>query len=275
MASIAGFGVLSRDESLRLLTTTNLGRIAISWRALPMIMPVNFALDGDRIVVATWDGSIVLEGNSRHCRRLRGRRADAARPSDVERAGQLRRRPRIGTAGTARLAGRSTLVGGRRRAHSWSHDDRPSRFHGPFDARVPRPPSHHRRRTAGRVDHQPPRHLPDQLRRRSGHHRLSDGRRHQARCRRARTGRRLRGRRRRRGGRRGVVGGDQRSRRRDRTDARPLRRPRPPAVPVARRAEAPLRAHRARRHLRPTIRRSFPTGAAPIERNRARRAAPE
>ena len=55
----AGLRVLSRDESLHLLATTNFGRIAISSRALPMILPVQFELDGDRIVVTTWDGSIL------------------------------------------------------------------------------------------------------------------------------------------------------------------------------------------------------------------------
>ena len=44
-------------------------------RALPMILPVHFALDGDRIVVTTWDGSILSRATRRRRRRLRGRRA--------------------------------------------------------------------------------------------------------------------------------------------------------------------------------------------------------
>ena len=46
---------------MELLQTTNLGRVGISWRALPMILPVHFALDAERIVVATWDGSILSQ----------------------------------------------------------------------------------------------------------------------------------------------------------------------------------------------------------------------
>ena len=53
----AGLRVLSRDECLRLLATAELGRIALSVRALPVILPVQFALHGERIVIATHHGT--------------------------------------------------------------------------------------------------------------------------------------------------------------------------------------------------------------------------
>jgi uncharacterized protein len=55
----AGLRILTRQECLALLASTNLGRIGISWQAIPMILPVHFTLDGERVVVATWDGSVV------------------------------------------------------------------------------------------------------------------------------------------------------------------------------------------------------------------------
>jgi uncharacterized protein len=55
----AGLRILNRQECLALLASTNLGRIGISWRAIPMILPVHFTLDDDRVVVVTWDGSVV------------------------------------------------------------------------------------------------------------------------------------------------------------------------------------------------------------------------
>jgi hypothetical protein len=53
----AGLEVLDRDECLRLLATATMGRVALSVRALPVILPVRFVLDGDRILVRTHPGS--------------------------------------------------------------------------------------------------------------------------------------------------------------------------------------------------------------------------
>lgn len=60
----AGLRVLTRDECLALLATAELGRIAVSARALPVILPVRFAMDGDRIVIATHHGT-TLEAATR------------------------------------------------------------------------------------------------------------------------------------------------------------------------------------------------------------------
>lgn len=52
-----GLEVLDRDECLRLLARATLGRIGVSSGALPTVVPVNFCLDGDRILVRTGEGS--------------------------------------------------------------------------------------------------------------------------------------------------------------------------------------------------------------------------
>ena len=52
-----GLEVLDRAESLRLLGTVVLGRIAISSKALPVVLPVNFSFDGRRILFRTGTGT--------------------------------------------------------------------------------------------------------------------------------------------------------------------------------------------------------------------------
>jgi hypothetical protein len=52
-----GFEVLGRDECFDLLRSVVVGRIGLSMSALPVVLPVNFAVDGDRIVVRTAAGS--------------------------------------------------------------------------------------------------------------------------------------------------------------------------------------------------------------------------
>lgn len=52
-----GLEVLSREECLQLLRTASLGRIGVSVGALPMVLPVNFRLVGDRIVFRTGRGT--------------------------------------------------------------------------------------------------------------------------------------------------------------------------------------------------------------------------
>jgi len=48
---------LDRAECLRLLETVPVGRIGVSIGALPAILPVNFAVVGDRIVIRTVPGT--------------------------------------------------------------------------------------------------------------------------------------------------------------------------------------------------------------------------
>jgi nitroimidazol reductase NimA-like FMN-containing flavoprotein (pyridoxamine 5'-phosphate oxidase superfamily) len=52
-----GLEVLDRQECLRLLETATLGRIGLTMGALPVVLPVNFWFDGQRIFVRTGVGS--------------------------------------------------------------------------------------------------------------------------------------------------------------------------------------------------------------------------
>jgi nitroimidazol reductase NimA-like FMN-containing flavoprotein (pyridoxamine 5'-phosphate oxidase superfamily) len=57
MTDTAGLQVLSPDESVALLTSVPVGRIAFTDRALPAIQPVNFVVDDGSIVFRTGAGS--------------------------------------------------------------------------------------------------------------------------------------------------------------------------------------------------------------------------
>lgn len=52
-----GLDVLTREESLALLTTATLGRLGLTFGALPTILPVNFRLIDDEIVFRTSIGT--------------------------------------------------------------------------------------------------------------------------------------------------------------------------------------------------------------------------
>lgn len=51
--------VLDQDECLRLLQSATLGRLGFSARSLPVVLPVNYVVDRDRIVFATEASSIL------------------------------------------------------------------------------------------------------------------------------------------------------------------------------------------------------------------------
>lgn len=53
----AGLEVLSREESLVLLSTVPVGRVVFTDRALPAVLPVNFVLHDSTIVFRTGAGS--------------------------------------------------------------------------------------------------------------------------------------------------------------------------------------------------------------------------
>ncbi|WP_431900571.1 pyridoxamine 5'-phosphate oxidase family protein [Nonomuraea sp. bgisy101] len=53
----SGLQVLTREECLDLLSSTPIGRIVFTDRALPAVQPVNFYLDGQSIVIRTSIGS--------------------------------------------------------------------------------------------------------------------------------------------------------------------------------------------------------------------------
>lgn len=52
-----GLEIVGREECLRLLATATLGRVGITFGALPVILPINFRLVGDRIVFRTGIGT--------------------------------------------------------------------------------------------------------------------------------------------------------------------------------------------------------------------------
>jgi len=57
MLDLAGLEVLSDDDCRRLLATGGVGRVAVPGEP-PIVRPVNFALDDNRIVVRTGAGPL-------------------------------------------------------------------------------------------------------------------------------------------------------------------------------------------------------------------------
>jgi nitroimidazol reductase NimA-like FMN-containing flavoprotein (pyridoxamine 5'-phosphate oxidase superfamily) len=53
----SGIEIIDPDECRRLLAQDEIGRLAVVIGATPMILPVNYALDGDDIVFRTMPGS--------------------------------------------------------------------------------------------------------------------------------------------------------------------------------------------------------------------------
>ncbi|WP_158843361.1 pyridoxamine 5'-phosphate oxidase family protein [Saccharothrix deserti] len=60
MYDSAGLQVLSREECLKLLDTAGIGRLVYTDKALPVVHPVVFVLDGDCVVLRVPDGSATL-----------------------------------------------------------------------------------------------------------------------------------------------------------------------------------------------------------------------
>jgi len=53
---------LSPDESVRLLSSASMGRVAFSARALPAIRPVNHLIDDDHVIIRTDTGASITSG---------------------------------------------------------------------------------------------------------------------------------------------------------------------------------------------------------------------
>lgn len=49
--------ILARSECIRLLGASGVGRVGLSMGSLPVILPVNYAVDGARVVFRTGSGS--------------------------------------------------------------------------------------------------------------------------------------------------------------------------------------------------------------------------
>jgi uncharacterized protein len=54
--------ILGRDECLRLLATDDIGRLAVVVANTPLVVPVNYALDGDAVVFRTDPGTKFDQG---------------------------------------------------------------------------------------------------------------------------------------------------------------------------------------------------------------------
>lgn len=52
-----GLEILERDECLELLASRPIARLGLSMQALPVVLPVNFVVSGDRIMIRTSAGS--------------------------------------------------------------------------------------------------------------------------------------------------------------------------------------------------------------------------
>lgn len=60
-----GLEVLGREECLRLLAGRSLGRIALTSGALPLVLPVYYAMDGESIVLRTGRGTTLGTATAR------------------------------------------------------------------------------------------------------------------------------------------------------------------------------------------------------------------
>jgi nitroimidazol reductase NimA-like FMN-containing flavoprotein (pyridoxamine 5'-phosphate oxidase superfamily) len=52
-----GLEVIAREESIRLLESASVGRLALTSGALPDVVPVNFLVDGDRVLLRSGGGT--------------------------------------------------------------------------------------------------------------------------------------------------------------------------------------------------------------------------
>lgn len=126
-----GLEVLTRAECVRLLSTQRVGRLGLSVEALPVVLPVNFALLDDRIVVrsgpgtkldAALEGAVVAfeideldEGSETGWSVLVQGIADViCEPDDVERARSLNLRPWAGGVKDRFVQISTDVVSGRR-----------------------------------------------------------------------------------------------------------------------------------------------------------------
>lgn len=60
-----GLESLPADECLNLLGHTAMGRVGVTWDVLPVILPVNYVLDGERIIIRTAPGTKLSAALSR------------------------------------------------------------------------------------------------------------------------------------------------------------------------------------------------------------------
>ena len=59
----AGINVLSRTECFRMLSSRPVGRIGVVVEQYPLIIPVNYAMDGETVVIRTAPGTVVAHAH--------------------------------------------------------------------------------------------------------------------------------------------------------------------------------------------------------------------
>ena len=71
--SHSGVEILDRDACMRLLNASEVGRLAVALGGSPEIFPVNYRLDGDRILIRSGDGAKVRAvGHTKGCFEIDG-----------------------------------------------------------------------------------------------------------------------------------------------------------------------------------------------------------
>lgn len=130
-----GLEVLSREQALALLASVPVARVGLSMNALPAVLPVNFVLDGDEIIIRTAEGSkldaalghavVALEadefdpiGHVGWSVLVRGTSRVLAMPGEIEHARSLSLRPWANEDSDRFVAISTDLVSGRR-IHPW------------------------------------------------------------------------------------------------------------------------------------------------------------
>jgi nitroimidazol reductase NimA-like FMN-containing flavoprotein (pyridoxamine 5'-phosphate oxidase superfamily) len=81
LADGAGFEILEGADCLRLLASTDRGRIAIHVNALPIILPVRYVIDTDQVVFSTLVGGVLDRATDGSVVAFQ---ADGAEPRDSE-----------------------------------------------------------------------------------------------------------------------------------------------------------------------------------------------
>ncbi|MCU0268823.1 MAG: pyridoxamine 5'-phosphate oxidase family protein [Acidimicrobiales bacterium] len=134
-----GLEVLSRGECLSLLDAVPIGRIGLSMHALPVVLPVNFRLHGDEVLVRTAEGSkldaalersvVAFEADDFDKMShtgwsvlVRGTSRVISAPEEVERVRRIPLSPWANDSTDRFVAISTDLVTGRR-VHSWYRPD--------------------------------------------------------------------------------------------------------------------------------------------------------
>lgn len=125
-----GLDVIEEDECRQILASTTFGRVALTVGALPVILPIHYAMLGDDPVFRTDPGAKLMAASAGHILCLEIDHADPVNhtgwsvmvtgpaeviedPAELERARRLPLRPWVGR-GDVYVRVRSVLLSGRR-----------------------------------------------------------------------------------------------------------------------------------------------------------------